>query len=108
MTAVYYFNWMERGGVVYILTNRSNTTLYVGATSDLYPRIVEHREKKYPGSFTARYNISKLVYYEALPTITEAIDREKQLKGGSRKKKEDLINSVNPKWRDLFDDISRW
>ncbi|MEQ8629523.1 GIY-YIG nuclease family protein [Ekhidna sp.] len=99
---------MEKGGCVYILTNKSNTTLYVGVTSDLHPRIIEHREKKYPRSFTARYNISKLVYYEAHPTIIEAIDREKQLKGGSGKKKEDLINSINPKWRDLFDDISRW
>ena len=99
---------MEKGGVVYILTNQSNSTLYVGATSDLYPRIVEHREKKYPRSFTARYNISKLVYYGAHPTITEAIDREKQLKGGSRKKKVDLINSANPELKDLFDDISKW
>ena len=99
---------MERGGVTYILTNESNSTLYVGATSDLYARVIDHRDKKYTRSFTARYNISKLVYYEAHPTIIEAIDREKQLKGGSRKKKEDLINSINPEWKDLFDDISKW
>ena len=99
---------MEKGGCLYILTNQSNSTLYVGITSNLYPRIVEHREKKYPRSFTARYNLSKLVYYEPHPSIAEAIAREKQLKGGSRKKKEDLINSLNPEWRDLFDDISRW
>ncbi|MEO1256122.1 MAG: GIY-YIG nuclease family protein [Bacteroidota bacterium] len=99
---------MEKGGAIYILTNKWNTTLYVGVTSDLYSRVVDHKEKKDKKSFTARYNLSKLVYYETYFSIEEAISREKQLKGGSRKKKEDLINAVNPEWRDLFGDISEW
>ncbi|WP_370088688.1 GIY-YIG nuclease family protein [Ekhidna sp.] len=99
---------MEKGGAVYILTNQSNSTLYVGVTSDLYTRITNHKEKKEPKSFTARYNLNKLVYYESFHSIEEAIAREKQLKGGSRKKKEDLINSVNPKWNDLFDEVAEW
>jgi putative endonuclease len=99
---------MEKGGAIYILTNKSNTTLYVGVTSDLYSRIVEHKEKKYPKSFTARYNLNKLVYYETYHSIEEAIAREKQLKAGSRKKKEDLITSMNPEWKYLFDEISKW
>ena len=99
---------MEKGGAVYILTNQTNTTLYIGVTSDLYSRIVEHREKKYPRSFTARYNLNKLVYYEGYHSIEEAIAREKQLKAGARKKKEDLIHSMNPEWKDLFEEISKW
>lgn len=99
---------MKRGGSVYIITNQHHTTFYVGVTSDLPKRISEHREKFYPTSFTAKYNINKLVYFENLPTITEAIAREKQLKAGSRKKKIDLINSINPKWDDLFDVIKKW
>ncbi|WP_258098677.1 GIY-YIG nuclease family protein [Marinoscillum pacificum] len=99
---------MVKGGVVYILTNHHHTTLYIGVTSDLYSRIMEHRLKSNPTSFTARYNLNKLVYYEALATIEEAIAREKQLKAGSRKKKVDLINSINPDWRDLFEEVSKW
>ncbi|MEC5156954.1 GIY-YIG nuclease family protein [Chryseobacterium sp. MP_3.2] len=92
-------------GFIYILTNLSNTTLYIGVTSNLPQRILEHREKKYPGSFTSKYNIGKLVYWEAFSDITDAIGREKQLKAGSRQKKIDLIASINPMWNDLFDDI---
>ena len=99
---------MERGGAIYIITNRHNTTLYIGVTSDLYSRIVEHKEKHYPKSFSAKYNLNKLVYFELFDSIEEAIDREKQLKAGSRKKKEDLINGINPGWRDLFEDIKDW
>lgn len=99
---------MEKGGCIYILTNKHNTTLYVGVTSDLYSRIMEHREKKYPRSFTAKYNINKLVYFELFHSIEEAIAREKQIKGGSRKKKVDLINSVNSKWADLFEEVEEW
>jgi putative endonuclease len=95
---------MKKGGCIYIVTNRHHTTLYVGVTSDLYSRIVDHKEKAYPKSFTARYNLDKLVYYESSDSIIEAISREKQLKAGSRKKKEDLINNFNPHWKDLFDD----
>lgn len=99
---------MERGGCVYILTNKRNSTLYIGVTSDLLSRMVEHREKKYPKSFSARYNLNKLVYYQAFHSIEEAIDKENQLKAGSRKKKMDLINGLNPDWNDLFDEVQRW
>jgi putative endonuclease len=88
-------------GVVYIMTNENDTVLYTGVTSDLKDRVRKHKTKKHPGSFTARYNLCKLVYYEQLETIGEAIKREKQIKGGSRKKKRDLINSINPEWCDL-------
>lgn len=76
-----------RGGFVYILTNKHNTTLYVGVLSNLYSLMVKHIEKFYPKSFTARYNLNKLVYYEAFDSIVDAIAREKQLKAGSRKQK---------------------
>ncbi|CAG0997160.1 hypothetical protein ANRL2_03676 [Anaerolineae bacterium] len=87
---------------VYILTNNYNTVLYTGVTNDLARRVWEHREKIIPG-FTSRYNISKLVYYEAFDDVNAAIAREKQIKAGSRKKKMDLINSVNKEWIDLFE-----
>jgi putative endonuclease len=88
-------------GVVYILTNKNNNVLYTGVTSNLSERIEQHRKKKHPGSFSARYNLFKLVYFESFDTIGEAIRREKIIKGGSRKKKLDLISKVNPEWRDL-------
>jgi putative endonuclease len=99
---------MERGGCIYIVTNSHHTTLYIGVTADLYSRIVEHREKVFPNSFTSRYNLNKLVYYETFPTIEEAKFRESQLKAGSRKKKMQLINQFNPEWKDLFDEIKYW
>ena len=99
---------MERGGCVYIITNTHHTTLYVGVTSDLHTRIVQHREKEFAKSFSARYNLYKLVYYELFHTIEEAIERERQLKAGSRKKKELLINRLNPEWNDLFDVVKFW
>jgi len=85
---------------VYILTNKSNTVLYVGVTSDLERRVWEHKEKVYAG-FTSKYNVNKLVYYEDFQWIHDAIAREKQLKGGSRQKKIDLILIENPAWNDL-------
>jgi putative endonuclease len=99
---------MKRGGCVYIMTNSRHTTLYTGVTSNLFGRVMEHREKKYPKSFTARYNLGKLVYYEGFHSIEEAIAREKQIKAGSRKMKENLIASMNPEWKDLFDEVSKW
>ncbi|MBL7858457.1 MAG: GIY-YIG nuclease family protein [Cyclobacteriaceae bacterium] len=99
---------MAKGGCIYMMANNRNTTIYTGVTSDLYSRVVEHREKKYDNSFTARYNLTKLVYYETFHSIEEAIDREKQIKGGSRADKEKLIRTINPHWKDLFDEISRW
>ena len=99
---------MERGGIVYILTNISNDVLYVGVTSDLQKRMIEHKEKKYPESFTSKYNIHKLVYYNFFPTIEEAIVEEKRIKGGNRKQKIELINAMNMQWRDLWEDVSKW
>ena len=84
-----------------MMTNDNNSVLYTGVTSNLRKRVREHKKKQHPGSFTARYNIRKLVYFETFVTISEAIKREKQLKGGSRKKKLELINRVNPEWKDL-------
>ena len=87
---------------VYILTNKNNTTLYVGVTNDLYRRMIEHKEKLVKG-FTYRYNIDKLVYFEEYNDINIAIAREKQLKAGSRKKKIELIEKENKEWKDLYD-----
>jgi len=98
-----------KGGTIYILTNKNNTVLYTGVTSDLISRIFEHRNKMFSSSFTSKYNISKLVYYEQFHSIEEAIAREKQIKAGSRKKKINLIVSLNPEWTDLFIEIeSKW
>ena len=96
---------MKKGGYVYIITNSHNTTLYIGVTSSLRKRVYEHREKYFPDSFSAKYNLFKLVYYEGFTSIEEAIAREKQLKAGSRKKKEKLILKDNADWRDLWDEI---
>jgi putative endonuclease len=99
---------MERGGYIYILTNKNNTVLYTGVTSNLRNRIFEHKEKIFKPSFTSRYSIHKLVYFETFQNIEEAIAREKQIKGGSRAKKEALINKVNPQWKDLWDEIEEF
>ena len=94
-----------RRGYVYILTNKNHTTLYVGVTSELFNRTMKHRDKFYPPSFSARYNLYKLVYYESFDTMIAAIAREKQLKAGSRKQKMALINKYNPEWKDLFETV---
>ena len=99
---------MQRGGTVYIMTNKNFTVYYVGVTSDLLSRVLQHKEKWYPNSFSARYNADLLVYYEAYSTIEEAIAREKQLKKYSRMKKRTLINQLNPEWKDLFEQIKEW
>ena len=88
---------------IYIMTNRKNTVLYTGVTNDLIRRVYEHKEKINPSSFTAKYNINKLVYYETTNSIESAIEREKQIKAGSRARKLDLINSFNPDWKDLYE-----
>jgi putative endonuclease len=87
------------------MTNDNNTVLYTGVTSNLKGRVLEHKEKLHSGSFTARYNIRKLVYFECLESIADAIAREKQIKGGSRGKKLELINNCNPEWKDLYVDL---
>jgi putative endonuclease len=89
---------------VYLMTNKSNKVLYTGVTNDLKKRIYEHKEKLVEG-FTKRYNLIKLVYFETCGDIQSALCREKQIKDGSRQKKIDLINSVNDKWRDLYDEL---
>jgi putative endonuclease len=88
---------------VYILTNQNNTVLYVGVTNDIIRRVWEHKNHVDKTSFTARYNIEKLVYYETFQFIQDAIDREKQLKAGSRDKKVDLVISINPDCEDLYE-----
>ena len=85
---------------VYIMTNKRDTVLYTGVTSNLQKRVFEHKHKFVKG-FTARYNISKLVYFEEGGDIIAALTREKQIKAGSRQRKIVLINSINPKWKDL-------
>ncbi|MCB0018294.1 MAG: GIY-YIG nuclease family protein, partial [Anaerolineales bacterium] len=85
---------------VYIMASRSRR-LYVGVTSNLEERVARHKLKYYPDSFSARYNIDRLIYYELLPDALTAIAREKQIKGWRRSKKIALIESVNPTWRDL-------
>ena len=87
---------------VYILTNKWHTVLYTGVTNDLSRRVFEHKTKLLPG-FTNKYNVAKLVYYELYSSVFDAITREKQIKAGSRRKKIQLINSVNCDWQDLSD-----
>ncbi|MCW5873244.1 MAG: GIY-YIG nuclease family protein [Anaerolineales bacterium] len=93
----------EKSPCVYIMTNAHNTVLYTGVTSDLATRLAQHQGNPSVG-FTARYRTKKLVYVEALEDMEQAILREKQIKGGSRQKKLDLINSLNPEWKDLSEE----
>ena len=95
----------EQGGCVYIMTNKLHSVLYVGVTSNLTGRIWDHKNHTYPKSFTAKYKCSKLVYYGFYPRIEEAIAVEKAIKGGSRNAKIQLINSINPEWKDLYNDL---
>jgi putative endonuclease len=94
-----------RTSQVYIATNKYNTVLYTGVTNNLVRRMEEHKHKRNPKSFTARYNVDKLVWYENYTDIVEAIAREKQLKAGSRNKKIQLIEKLNPEWRDLYEGL---
>ena len=89
---------------IYIMANKTNSTIYIGVTSDLIKRVWEHKNKVIDG-FTKHYNVNKLVYYEETTDANSAIAREKQLKGWKREKKNRLIESVNPNWYDLYDDI---
>jgi putative endonuclease len=86
---------------VYIMSNETNTVLYTGFTSDLKSRVYSHKEKLVDG-FTKKYNVTKLVYYEACESHDGALWREKQIKSGSRQKKIDLIDTMNEKWKDLY------
>ncbi len=95
---------MNKQYYVYIMTNKVNSTLYTGVTSELKRRIYKHREGIGSG-FTKKYAIKKLVYYEINNDVHSALAREKQIKAGSRKRKVDLINSMNSDWKDLYDEL---
>jgi putative endonuclease len=95
---------MSKKYYVYIMTNQRNTVLYTGVTSNLTRRVFEHKNKLMEG-FTKRYNVEKLVYYEIFDDVNDAIAREKQIKGGSRKKKLVLIEHANNAWQDLYDTL---
>ena len=90
---------------VYILTNANNTVLYTGVTNDLVKRIYEHKHHLDKGSFTAQYNVEKLVYFEVTSDVESAIAREKQIKGWNRKRKNKLVESKNLNWVDLYERI---
>ena len=92
---------MKKQYCVYIMTNKNNTVLYTGMTGHLAGRVFQHKKKLVEG-FTKRYNVTKLVYYEAYDSAWGAISREKQIKAGSRKKKVELIESINKEWADLY------
>jgi putative endonuclease len=97
-------NNMTHQYCVYILTNENNTVLYTGVTNNIHRRVREHKEGR-GSKFTKRYNVHKLVYFEQTDDVNAAITREKQIKAGSRQKKIDLIDSINPEWRDLAEEI---
>ena len=88
---------------VYVLTNKSNRVMYIGMTNDLERRLYEHKQELIEG-FTKRYHVHKLVYFETTTDIRSAIEREKQLKGWRRARKNDLVETMNPEWRDLSED----
>ena len=96
---------MEKKGYIYFMTNTTNKVLYVGVTNSLKRRVAEHAEGG--GSvFTHKYHCTKLVYYEVFPDIEQAIVREKQIKHFKREWKDELVNAVNPEWRDLGKDLA--
>lgn len=95
---------MNQQYFLYIMTNKNNKVLYTGVTNNLVRRVYEHKNKLIDG-FTKKYNIIKLVYYEIFDNPSSAIEREKQIKGGSRQKKINLINSINSQWDDLYKNI---
>jgi putative endonuclease len=96
----------RKPGFVYIITNSRHSVLYVGATDNLAARVLEHRTKVYRGSFSAKYELGKLVHYEAFEEIQDAFDREQQIKSWSRKKKVNLVDRLNPLWADLYYEIA--
>lgn len=95
---------MEGKGYIYFMTNKTNNVLYIGVTNSLKRRIAEHSEGR--GSvFTSKYNCSKLVYFEIFPTIKQAVTRERQLKHFKREWKNQLVETINPKWQDLSESV---
>ena len=95
-------------GYVYILTTKNHRVLYIGVTSDLYSRVYQHRNHTYKDSFTDRYNVEKLVYYEDFSQIENAIAREKEIKKWRKEKKLQLIHEKNPAWNDLWEEVQHW
>lgn len=95
---------MSKQYYIYMMTNKLNSVVYIGVTSDLKKRVYEHKSKLEEG-FTKKYNLDKLVYYEVFEDMYNAITREKQIKAGSRQKKLDLIANMNPAWDDLYDEL---
>ena len=91
---------------VYMLCNKARTVLYAGVTNNLMRRVLEHRGGGERGSFTARYRVNRLVYYEAFESIVAAIQREKQIKGWTRARKDALVTRSNPTWSDLWNEIN--
>lgn len=94
----------DRTYYVYMMSNERNTVIYTGITNDLRRRVFEHKHKVI-GGFASRYNVTKLVYFEQTDDVKAAIEREKQIKGGSRGKKVRLIDAMNKEWRDLAEEI---
>jgi len=90
---------------VYILSNNHKNVLYTGVTNDLVKRVYEHKHHLIKSSFTARYNVENLVYFEVTSDVTAAIEREKQIKSWNRKRKDKLVESKNPNWIDLYDTL---
>lgn len=90
---------------VYILSNNTNTTIYTGVTRDLIRRVYEHKHHLDPNSFTSKYNIHKLVFFEETTDVRAAIEREKQIKGWKRARKNELVNTMNPQWVDLYESL---
>jgi putative endonuclease len=94
----------QQQSYVYFMMNRNNTVIYTGVTADLQKRAYEHKQKLADG-FTKKYHVNKLVYFEVFDRIEDAISREKQIKAGSRAKKIELIKSINPEFKDLYDEL---
>jgi len=90
---------------VYILSNVTGTVIYTGVTNDLIRRVYEHKYNLLPNSFTAKYSVHKLVYFEQTNSNYAAISREKQIKSWKRKRKNELVESLNPDWKDLYESI---
>ena len=95
---------MQKQPCVYILASKRNGTLYTGVTSNLIKRVWEHKQHVVAG-FTKKYNVTQLVWYEVHETMDSAISREKQIKNWKRAWKINVIETLNPQWRDLYDDL---
>ena len=92
---------------VYILSNKHCTVLYTGVTSDLLGRVYQHKNHLDKDSFTAKYNVTRLVYFEETSDVKAALEREKQIKSWKRERKTSLIMEMNPRWEDLFEQMIR-